>query len=356
MKILIGILIFFSLYASNLSSYEMKVSGSFKYSSNWGIKDEDRKNAELELKKTAIKKYANEKYKGNKSGYRDFKKVENQIYQSVSEYVNIISFLVDDNDKKNKTLNLTAKVEINEMELDFIISDSSAIGNAMPSEISEIAIYTVAAKAKNLKVFDPKESKVTKNKDETYQAETNITDGTGAEISTISESSSVSKSGGSTEFKSSNLEYGPIQGLDEQLFAKSAQIFNDNMFEPIDASQFFDSSISKEYITGDSLSRDTKNYIYKTIIELKIPFLILSKLRVDSLATDPATGMQMISLISISEVYQCDRFCKSVATVGPVRRQAIGNNENEAITNALVLAVESASQKSIDMMNSKGIR
>ena len=27
------------------------------------------------------------------------------------------------------------------MELDFLISDSSATGNAMPSEISEMAIY-----------------------------------------------------------------------------------------------------------------------------------------------------------------------------------------------------------------------
>ena len=52
-----------------------------------------------------------------------------------------MSFLVDDNDKKQRTIKLTAKVEINEMELDFLISDSSAIGNAMPSEISEIAIY-----------------------------------------------------------------------------------------------------------------------------------------------------------------------------------------------------------------------
>ena len=33
----------------------------------------------------------------------------------------------------------------------------------------------------------------------------------------------------------------------------------------IDAAQFLDSSISEEYITGDSLSRETKNYIYQTV-------------------------------------------------------------------------------------------
>ncbi len=351
--IIFGVLFF---TAPNISfSYELKVSGTFKYES-WSIKKEDREAAESELKENAIKKFANDKFKGNKSGYRDFKKVEDQIYQNIDDYVSILSFLVDEEDKKNKTLKLTAKVEINEMELDFLISDSSAIGNAMPSEESEIAIYTVAAKAKKLNVFKPKESNVSKSTEDTYQAESSNVDSTGAEVSTTSESTNVTQSGGSTEFKSSNLEYGPIQGLDEQLYAKSAQIFNDNMFEPIDASQFLDSSISDEYITGDSLSRETKNYIYQTVIDYKIPFLILSKLKVDSMAIDPATGMPMISLISISEVYQCERFCKSIATVGPERRQAIGNNENEAITNALVLAVEASSQKSVDMMNAKGVR
>lgn len=355
-KIIASLIAFFILILPNLTfSYELKVSGTFQYESR-SIKQEDREDAELELKEKAIKKYANDKFKGNKSGYRDFKKVEDQIYQNIDDYVSIMSFLVDDNDKKQRTLKLTAKVEINEMELDFLISDSSAIGNAMPSEISEIAIYTVAAKAKKLNVFKPKESNVTKNSDETYQAESSAVDSTGAEVSTTTESTSITQSGGSTEFKSSNLEYGPIQGLDEQLFAKSAQIFNDNMFEPIDAAQFLDSSISEEYITGDSLSRETKNYIYQTVIDYKIPFLILSKLKVDSMATDPATGMPMISLISISEVYQCERFCKSIATVGPERRQAIGNNENEAITNALILAVEASSQQSVDMMNAKGVR
>ena len=355
-KILLSIATLFILISPNITfSYELKVSGTYKYES-WNIKKEERITAELDLKKDAIKKFANDKFEGNKSGYRDFKKVEDQIYQNIDDYVSILSFLVDDDDKKNKTLKLTAKVEINEMELDFLISDSSAIGNAMPSEISEIAIYTVAAKAKKLNVFKPKESNVSKSSDETYQAESSSMDSTGAEVSTINESTSVTQSGGSTEFKSSTLEYGPIQGLDEQLFAKSAQILNDNMFEPIDATQFLDSSISEEYITGDSLSRETKNYIYQTVIDYKIPFLILSKLKVDSMATDPATGMPMISLISISEVYQCERFCKSIATVGPERRQAIGNNENEAITNALIQAVEASTQQSVDMLNAKGVR
>ena len=294
------------------------------------------------MKENAIKKFANDKFKGNKSGYRDFKKVEDQIYQNIDDYVSISSFLIDDDDKKNRTLKLTAKVEINEMELDFLISDSSAIGNAMPSEISEIAIYTVAAKAKKLNVFKPKESNVNKTSDETYQAESNIVDSTG-EVSTTNESTSISQSGGSTEFKSSDLEYGPIQGLDEQLFAKSAQIFNDNMFEPIDAAQFLDSSISEEYITGDSLSRETKNYIYQTVIDYKIPFLILSKLKVDSMATDPATGMPMISLISISEVYQCERFCKSIATVGPEKDKLLEIMRTK-LSLCFVLAVEASSQ------------
>jgi len=338
-----------------LHAYEIKVSSSYKYNS-WSLTDDDRNTAVTELKKAALKKYTNEKFSGNKSAYREFKKVEAQIQSNIDDYVNVISYLVDDNDKKNKTLNLTAKVEILEMDLEYIIFDSSAIGNAMPSEISEIAIFTVAAKAKKLNVFDPKKTAVEKISTETYNSEISQVDNTGAEVTTSSESTDISQSGGSTEFKSSELEYGPIQGLDEQLFAKSAQIFNDNMFEPIDASQFLDSSISEEYITGDSLSRDTKNYIYKTVIDYEIPFLILSKLKVDSLATDPDTGMPMISLIAITEVYECERFCKSIATVGPERRQAIGNNENEAITNALILAVESSSQQSVDMMNAKGVR
>ena len=341
------------LFTSAMAT-ELKVTSAYKYKSS--LNKDERAAAEQELKEDAIKKYVNDKYKDNKSGYRDFKKVEDQIYQNIDDYVNILSYLVDENDKKNKTLNLTAKVEILDMELEFVIGDSSAISNSMPSEKSQIVIVTVAAKAKKLNVFKAKETNVTKNSSENYNAEISNVDSTGAEVTTISETENISQSGGSTEYKSSNIEFGPVKGLDEQLFARAAQVFNDNQFNPIDGAQLFDSRIVDEYVSGDSLSNETKNYIYKTVLNSNVPYLILSKLKVDSMSTDPATGMPMISLISISEVFKCEQFCVSVATVGPVRRQAIGNNENEAITNALMEAVATSSQQSVDMMNAKGIR
>jgi len=349
--------IFFTCMIFNqVFAYELKVSGSYKYKS-WDIKQEDREAAVLDLKKDALKKFANDKFKNNKSGYRDYKKIESEIIKNIDDIVNIISFLVDDNDKKNKTLNLTAKVEVNEMEFDFLIDDASGISNAMPSEISDIAIVTVAARLLKSNTFQDKETNVTKNSDETYQAETSNIDATGAEVSTVSESQSITQSGGSTETKLTNVEYGPIQGLDEELFARSAQVFNDNMFNPIDASQFLDTTkILNEYILGDSLSRDTKNEMYRSIIDYEIPYLIVSKIKVDGLKTDSATGQKEASLRAISEVFECDRFCKSVATVGPIRARKIGMNDNDAITNALIYAVETAAQQSVDMMNAKGVR
>ena len=65
------------------------------------MKEDDRIEAEYDLKKDAIKKYANEKFKGNKSGYRDFKKVEDLIIQNIDDFVNIVAFLVDDKKKQN---------------------------------------------------------------------------------------------------------------------------------------------------------------------------------------------------------------------------------------------------------------
>ena len=88
------------------------------------MKEDDRIEAEYDLKKDAIKKYANEKFKGNKSGYRDFKKVEDLIIQNIDDFVNIVDFLVDDNDKKNKTL-----IQIEEIfkKFDFILLPSSQV-------------------------------------------------------------------------------------------------------------------------------------------------------------------------------------------------------------------------------------
>ena len=78
MKYILVILILFFSIINQSFSYELKVSGSYKYGT-WGLKEDDRIEAEYDLKKDAIKKYANEKFKGNKSGYRDFKKVEDLI-------------------------------------------------------------------------------------------------------------------------------------------------------------------------------------------------------------------------------------------------------------------------------------
>ena len=81
------LIIFFTCIIFNqVFAYELKVSGSYKYKS-WDIKQEDREAAELDLKKDALKKFANDKFKNNKSGYRDYKKIESEIIKNIDDIV-----------------------------------------------------------------------------------------------------------------------------------------------------------------------------------------------------------------------------------------------------------------------------
>jgi len=353
---MIKIIVVFFVFIFNFAlAEEMNVSSSYKYKS-FSLTKDDKIKAENELKKIAIKKFANEKFKGNKSGYRDFKKVEDQIYDDIDSYVNIIAYLVEENDTKNKTLKLTAKVDIMEMDLEFLIFDSSAIANAMPSELSEIALYAVALRPNKIISFDNKETSVSKNSRETYNSETSEIDDSGAEISSLSENETISQSGGSSEYKSDKIEYGRINGIAEDIFFKTAEVYTDNGFSPIDAIQFLDDRIAEEYAKGEDLSSETKNYMYKETINVGIPFLIISRLKVENIYKSKQNGKPTAAVSVINSVFQCSKFCKLIATVGPVQGAQYGNGENQAITSALIFAADLAAQQTIDMLSSQGFR
>ena len=135
----------------------------------------------------ALERFVNENF--SKSRFKDYMQAKSSILSNLDSLVTIDHVLQEDIDKKNKTITIVIRANINENKLNYLIDDLVGITNAAPSEKSEMAIYIVARKASELKVFKPREFNKVASKENSESSETSIASGESAVVSTSNENS-----------------------------------------------------------------------------------------------------------------------------------------------------------------------
>ena len=303
----------------------------------------------------ALERFVNENF--SKSRFKDYMQAKNSILSNIDSLVTIDHVLQEDIDKKNKTILVVIRANINENKLNYLIDDLVGITNAVPSEKSEMAIYIIARKASELKVFKSREFNKVSSKENSESSETATVSEDSAIVSTSNENSSSSTTGGSTTQKSDKITYGPVDGANDDIFANMSKVFSEYDFDVFEFLQLdVDDRISDAYMIGDGLSSKNKKYMWNAVKDDDVPYLIFATATIDAKAIDAVSGSTTVGVTVSGLVYYCKKRCKVQASVGPVQYHANGQSELEAQRNSILLAGTKAAQELIDQLNAKGVQ
>ena len=339
---------------TNLYAGESKGVAKITYT-GWDGHKKQMPEAKNNAKINALERFANDNF--SKSRFKDYMQAKNSILSNLDGIVSIDHVLQEEVDKKNKTITIVIRANINENKLNFLIDDLVGITNATSSEKSEMAVYIIARKASELKIFKPKEFNKSMASESSDSSETIAASGESAIVSTSSENSSSSTTGGSTTQKSDKIKYGPVDGANDDIFANMSKVFSEYDFDVFEFIELdVDDRVSEAYMKGDGLSAKNKKYMWNAVKDDDVPYLVFATATIDAKAIDSVSGATTVGVTVSGLVYFCEKRCKVQASVGPVQYHANGQSELEAQRNSILLAGTKASQELIDQLNAKGVQ
>lgn len=338
----------------NLLAGESKGVAKFTYT-GWDGHKKQMPEAFKIAKEDALERFVNKTF--SKSRFKDYMQAKSLILSSIDNIVSIDHILDESIDKKNKTITVVIRANINENQLNYLIDDLVGITNATDSEKSEMAIYIIARKASELKIFKPREFNKSVTSDSAEASETMAASGDSAVLATSNESSTSSTTGGSTTQKSDKITYGPVDGANDDIFANMSQVFSEYDFDVFEFIELdVDDRVSEAYMNGDGLSSKNKKYMWNAVKDDDVPYLVFATATIDAKAIDTVSGSVTVGVTVSGIAYFCEKRCKVQASVGPVQYHANGQSELEAQRNSILLAGTKASQELIDQLNAKGVQ
>lgn len=126
--------------------------------------------------------------------------------------------------------------------------------------------------------------------------------------------------------------------------------------EPYSGGKLHVAVVQEDYKTGSDLKSQTLADVVAGLKNAQIPYLALGTLDVGFANPDPATGLLRVSVTVNAKILDLtDTIPESVATVGPIQYAGLGPTEDEAQTNALKLAAQSACHDLISQLMKAGV-
>ena len=115
-------------------------------------------------------------------------------------------------------------------------------------------------------------------------------------------------------------------------------------------------AVEDDYKSGMDLKSSTLQDMVTGLKNAQVPYLAFGTLDVGVSGTDPATGLVRVAVTVNAKILDVSGdFPENAATVGPVQYAGIGPTEDEARTNALKLAANSAARELVSQVTNIGI-
>lgn len=180
-----------------------------------------------------------------------------------------------------------------------------------------------------------------------YTAERAVTVETGG--------SSVARSGTST------WKLIPSQNVSQavtQIFKTSGYRVAEAQFvEPMTNGKLKVAAIEADYKSGNDLQSITLQNVVAGLRIAQVRYFALGTLDVGQVGNDPATGLVRVSVtVNVKVIDVGQGIPESVAVAGPVQYAGVGPTEDEARTNALKLAAQSATRELTSQLANAGLR
>jgi len=274
---------------------------------------------------------------------------------------------------------VTVRVSLNGSNLRIALRSASAVGATATGERSQLAFIFLSRQVDTNTTFDARVTKraVVSNQGDAAKASQQAgTEGEAIKKSQVSTNASASateshnieqtatvESGGASLVRSNATTWKliPSQGLGDvvtQIFKTSGYRVAEAQFvEPLSGGKLKVAAIEGDYESGNDLQSATLQNVVEGLRTADVRYFALATLDVGQVGVDPATGLQrMVVTVNAKVLDVGQRIPESVAVAGPTQYAGVGPTEDEARTNALKLAAQSAARELTSQLANAGLR
>ena len=273
---------------------------------------------------------------------------------------------------------VTVRVSLNGSNLRNALKKVSVTGSAPAGERSQLVFVFVSRQVDTQTTFD---NRVTKRAIVSDKGAAN-----GAVAKTGTESESVGKSkvstsettqasgtysaeravtvetGGSSVARTGTTTWRllPSQNFSQvvtQIFKTSGyRVVEAQYVEPLTNGKLNVATIESDYTSGNDLKSTTLQNVVTGLRTAKVRYFALGTLDVGTATVDAATGLQRVVVTVNAKVIDAGQgIPESVAVAGPTQYSGLGPSEDEARTNALKLAAQSATRELTSQLATAGL-
>jgi len=346
--------VFFIVGSSNANTVKVTAMGEVSYKK---FTADTKKQALVEAKRAALKKYTSKLPTAKKSILKSFKK---EFFDNVEDFVLAATVQQDKRDKSLKTYKVVIMAEIDTSAIDSFFIDNSAAGNTQSEGGSEFGALFIARVITSSKDFDAKRTTVNESESSASLKEESASDGTSSIDSATSKSIDVKRSGGSTEKKRARIEYEPDEDLAEDVAGAVYEELVNAGFEPMDVSELddmpsFDELIDQLKPSGRLPGRILKQF-KRAAIDEGWSFLGQGLIDIGAPEVDNARGtIKIPAKVSFRVWSLLSGKAKTAASVRPKVVYGQGADEDTAIVNAYNEAVTMAMSTVVAQLQKKGL-
>jgi hypothetical protein len=307
---------------------------------------------------------------------QNYASVKDQIFRDIDRYVLDTTVLSESDDVVGRKYTVVVKLALNVPNLRALMKQNSTVGSATRDQKSRLAFLFVSRSVDSVKTYD---ARVYKRADASAQVRATETQagaqsddnpgsvnsavaagGTG--IASVEQSTATSETGGSAVRKSKETTWriAPSADLNQiftQVFSKAGfRVQEAALVQSAAGGKFKLEAVEEDYKSGNDLKAATLQTIVDGMRVASVPLLALGTLDLGLVDTDPQTGLYRVVVTVNARLLDLNEAIpETVASVGPTQYSGKGPTEDEARTNALKSAANSAARELASQLTSQGI-
>lgn len=302
-----------------------------------------------------------------------------QIKDDPDRFILETTVLQEEDKSDDHQYTVTVRVSLNGSNLRNALKKASTTGIASPGDRSALAFIFVSRMVDTQTTYDARVTKraIVSDKGTAMGTSSRLgTEGESIGKSQVSTNSAANDKASYTNERALTVETGgssvarsgvstwkliPSQNLSQvvtQIFKSSGyRVVEAQFVEPMTNGKLKVAAIEGDYKSGNDLSSATLQNVVTGLRTAQVRYFVLGALDVGPVGIDPVTGLQRVAVTVNAKVIDVGQgIPESVAVAGPAQYAGVGPSEDEARTNALKLAAQSATRELVSQLANAGLR
>ena len=305
--------------------------------------------------------------------------IRDTIRRDPDRFILDTTVLSDQDDTAGHKYSVAVRVSLNGSNLRAALKASSAVGSTPKEHKSQLAFIFLSRQVDTETTFDPRVTQRQTTDDQgggTSSVQREGHEGEAIRKSQVSTDSSTKEINAHNNQQSITLEKGgatlarsnaktwkliPSEDLSTAvaLVFKTAgyRVVEAQYVEPLTGGKLKVASIEDDYRSGNDLKSGTLIGVVDGLRTAEVRYFALATLDVGQVGVDPSTGLKRVVVTVNAKVTDVgQRIAENVAVAGPTQYAGSGPTEEEARTNALMLAAQRSARELTSQLANEDLR